>query len=168
MDLCAGSSWGAPVILVPKKDGGWRVVFDYRLLNNVTLKDRYPLPRIDYYLQNLRGAKYFSSLDALDGFHQVRKDPADIDKTAVVTPFGSYVWKVMPMGAANAPAMFQRMMNRIFGHLLYLKVYMDDILVHSETKEQHFQHLEELFATCEQADIRLQRSNCHFFGSTLE
>eukprot|EP00963_Diacronema_lutheri_P005014 scaffold369_cov425-Pavlova_lutheri.AAC.3 len=95
-------------------------------------------------------------------------DPADIDKTAVVTPFGSYVWKVMPMGAANAPAMFQRMMNRIFGHLLYLKVYMDDILVHSETKEQHFQHLEEFFATREQADIRLKRSKCHFFRSTLE
>jgi len=168
MDLCAGSSWGAPVILVPKKDGGWRVVFDYRLLNNVTVKDRYPLPRIDDYLQNLRGAKFFSSLDALDGFHQVKMDPADIDKTAVVTPFGSYVWKVMPMGAANAPAMFQRMMNRVFGHLLYLKVYMDDILVHSETTEQHFSHLEEFFATCERADIRLKRSKCHFFMSKLE
>ena len=168
MDLCAGSSWGAPVILVPKKDGSWRIVFDYRLLNNVTVKDRYPLPRIDDYLQNLRGAKFFSSLDAMDGFHQIRMDPADVDKTAVVTPFGSFVWKVMPMGAANAPAMFQRMMNRIFGHLLYLKVYMDDILVHSETKEQHFQHLEEFFTTCEQADIRLKRSKCHFFMSTLE
>ena len=168
MDLCAGSSWGAPVILVPKKDGGWRVVFDYRLLNNVTIKDRYPLPRIDDYLQNLRGAKYFSSLDALDGFHQVRMHPDDIDKTAVVTPFGSFVWKVMPMGAANAPAMFQRMMNRVFGHLIYLKVYMDDILVHSETVEEHFRHLEEFFATCERADIRLKRSKCHFFMSTLE
>eukprot|EP00963_Diacronema_lutheri_P013909 scaffold2847_cov583-Pavlova_lutheri.AAC.1 len=70
MDLCAGSSWGAPVILVPKKDGGWRVVFDYRFLNNVTVKDRYPLPRIDDYLNNLQGARYFSSMDALDGFHQ--------------------------------------------------------------------------------------------------
>ena len=168
MNLCAGSSWGAPVILVPKKDGGWRVVFDYRLLNSVTVKDRYPLPRIDDYLQNLRGAKYFSSLDALDGFHQIRMDPADIDKTAVVTPFGSYVWKVMPMGAANAPAMFQRMMNRVFGHLLFLKVYMDDILVHSNTKQEHFQHLEEFFETCERADIRLKRSKCHFFRSTLE
>eukprot|EP00963_Diacronema_lutheri_P000518 scaffold27_cov394-Pavlova_lutheri.AAC.1 len=168
MDLCAGSSWGAPVILVPKKDGGWRVVFDYRLLNSVTVKDRYPLPRIDDYLQNLRGGKFFSSLDALDGFHQVRMDPADIDKTAVVTPFGSYVWKVMPMGAANAPAMFQRMMNRVFGHLLYLKVYMDDILIHSETAEQHFSHLEEFLATCEHADIRLKRSKCHFFMSKLE
>ena len=168
MDLCAGSSWGAPVILVPKKDGGWRVVFDYRLLNNVTIKDRYPLPRIDDYLQNLRGAKYFSSLDALDGFHQIRMHPDDIDKTAVVTPFGSFIWKVMPMGAANAPAMFQRMMNRVFGHLLYLKVYMDDILVHSETVEEHFTHLEEFFATCDRADIRLKRSKCHFFMSTLE
>eukprot|EP00963_Diacronema_lutheri_P003316 scaffold280_cov391-Pavlova_lutheri.AAC.18 len=145
MDLCAGSSWGAPLILVPKKDGGWRVVFDYRLLNSVTIKDRYPLPRIDDYLQNLRGAKYFSSLDALDGFHQIRMHPDDIDKTAVVTPFGSYVWKVMPMGAANAPAMFQRMMNR-----------------------EHFKHLEEFFATCERADTRLKRSKCHFFMSTLE
>eukprot|EP00963_Diacronema_lutheri_P000659 scaffold42_cov432-Pavlova_lutheri.AAC.3 len=168
MDLCAGSSWGAHVILVPKKDGGWRVVFDYRLLNNVTVKDRYPLPRIHDYLQNIKGAKYFSSLDALDGFHQVRMHPDDIEKIAVVTPFGSYVWKVMPMGAANAPAMFQRMMNRVFGHLLYLKVYMDDILVHSETIEDHFKHLEEFFATCERADIRLKRSNCHFFMSTLE
>eukprot|EP00894_Picocystis_sp_ML_P005569 jgi/Pico_ML_1/56086/g1678.t1 len=115
MDLCAGSSWGAPVILVPTKDGGWRVLFDYRLLNNVTVKDRYPPTRIDDYLQNLRGAKYFSSLDAMDGFHQIRMDPNDVDKTAVVTPFGSFVWKVMPMGAANAPSMFQRMMNRVLG-----------------------------------------------------
>jgi len=94
--------------------------------------------------------------------------PDDIDKTAVVTPFGSFVWKVMPMGAANAPAMFQRMMNRVFGHLLYLKVYMDDILVNSETVEEHLKHLEEFFATCERADIRLKRIKCHFFMSTLE
>ena len=68
-------------------------------------------------------------------------NPDDIEKTAVQTPFGSYIWRVMPMGIANAPAAFQRTMNRIFGHLTYAKVYMDDILVHSSTKEDHFQHL---------------------------
>ena len=80
MDVCAGSAWGAPVILVPKKDGGWRVVFDHRKLNNVAMKDRYPLPRIDEYLQGLGGAHYFSAMDALDGFHQIPMNPDDIEK----------------------------------------------------------------------------------------
>ena len=91
MDICAGSSWGAPVLLIPKKDGGWRVVFDSRILNASTIKDRYPLPRIDDHLQNLRQSHVFSSVDALDGFHQIPMDPKDLDKTAVVTPFGSYI-----------------------------------------------------------------------------
>ena len=168
MDICAGSSWGAPVLLIPKKDGGWRVVFDYRILNAATIKDRYPLPRIDDHLQNLRQTCVFSSVDALDGFHQVPMDRNDIDKTAVVTPFGSYVWKVMPMGLANAPAMFQRMMNRIFGSLPFLKVYMDDILIHSTSKQEHFSHLEEFLQVCQDNDIRLKRSKCHFFQQTLE
>ena len=168
MDICAGSSWGAPVLLVPKKDGGWRVVFDYRLLNAATIKDRYPLPRIDDHLQNLQGSHLFSSVDALDGFHQLPMDPKDIDKTAVVTPFGSYVWRVMPMGLANAPAAFQRMMNRIFGTQSYLKVYMDDILIHSVDHESHFQHLEQFFQLCLDNDIKLKESKCHFFHQTLE
>ena len=168
MDICAGSSWGAPVLLIPKKDGGWRVVFDYRILNAATIKDRYPLPRIDDHLQNLRQSCIFSSVDALDGFHQVPMNENDIDKTAVVTPFGSYVWKVMPMGLANAPAMFQRMMNRIFGNLPFLKVYMDDILIHSDSKQEHFSHLEQFLQVCQQNDIRLKKSKCHFFQQTLE
>eukprot|EP00963_Diacronema_lutheri_P005773 scaffold457_cov441-Pavlova_lutheri.AAC.1 len=168
MDICAGSSWGAPVLLIPKKDGGWRVVFDYRILNAATIKDRYPLPRIDDHLQNLGQSCIFSSVDALDGFHQIPMDRNDIDKTAVVTPFGSYVWKVMPMGLANAPAMFQRMMNRIFGNLSFLKVYMDDILIHSADKQEHFQHLEEFLQVCQDNDIRLKDSKCHFFQQTLE
>ena len=168
MDICAGSSWGAPVLLIPKKDGGWRVVFDYRLLNAATIKDRYPLPRIDDHLQNLQGSHVFSSVDALDGFHQVPMNPADVEKTAVVTPFGSYVWRVMPMGLANAPAMFQRMMNRIFGTLPFLKVYMDDILLHSANITEHFVHLEQFLDTCQRSDIRLKRSKCFFFHRTLE
>ena len=168
MDLCSGSSWGAPVILVPKKDKGWRIVFDYRHLNSVTIKDRYPLPRIDDYLQQLTGASLFSAFDALDGFHQLPMSPDSIEKTAVNTPLGSYVWKVMPMGLANAPAAFQRMMNRIFGHLMYAKVYMDDILVHSSTVESHFQHLEEFLSVCAANDIRLKASKCHFFYTNLE
>jgi len=168
MDLCAGSSWGAPVILVPKKDKGWRIVFDYRRLNSVTIKDRYPLPRIDDYLEQLTGAAFFSAFDALDGFHQLPMDADSIAKTAVNTPMGSYVWKVMPMGLANAPAAFQRMMNRIFGHLLYAKVYMDDILVHSASVEAHFQHLEEFLSVCAENDIKLKASKCHFFYTKLE
>ena len=168
MDVCAGSSWGAPVLLIPKKDGGWRVVFDYRMLNAATIKDRYPLPRIDDHLQNLRGSSIFSSVDALDGFHQLPMNGKDVDKTAVVTPFGSYVWRVMPMGLANAPAMFQRMMNRIFGALPFLKVYMDDILIHSVDKEKHFEHLEDFLEVCQRNDIRLKKSKCYFFHRTLE
>lgn len=168
MDVCARSAWGAPFILVPKKDGGWRVVFDYRKLNNVAIKDRYLLPRIDDFLQGLGGAHYFSAMDALDGFHQLPMDQSDIHKTAVQTPFGSYTWMVMPMGIANAPATFQRMINRIFRHLHFAKVYVDDILVHSKSKEVHFQHLEELLETCRAADIRLKRTKCYFFCTTLD
>ena len=107
-------------------------------------------------------------MDALDGFHQVPMNKKDIEKRAVVTPFGSYIWKVMPMGVANAPAMFQQMMNRIFGHMIFLKVYMDDVLIYSETKEKHFQHLKQFFKVCSKEDIRLKRSKCAFFQSTLE
>ena len=156
------------MILFPKKDKGWRIVYDYRHLNSVTIKDRYPLPRIDDYLQQLTGASLFSAFDALDGFHQLPMSPDSIEKTAVNTPLGSYVWKVMPMGLANAPAAFQCMMNRIFGHLMYAKVYMDDILVHSSTMESHFQHLEEFLLVCAANDIRLKASKCHFFYTNLE
>eukprot|EP00963_Diacronema_lutheri_P000041 scaffold1_cov375-Pavlova_lutheri.AAC.41 len=107
MDICAGSSWGALVLLIPKKDGSWRVIFDHPILNAATIKDRYPLNIIDDHLHDVGEFCIFSSVDALHGFHQIPIGHNDIDKTAVVTPFGSYVWKVMPMGLANAPAMFQ-------------------------------------------------------------
>eukprot|EP00963_Diacronema_lutheri_P013211 scaffold2382_cov568-Pavlova_lutheri.AAC.1 len=108
-----GSPFGAPVLLIPKKDGRYRIVFDYRMLNNLTIKDKYPLPLIDDLLLDLSTSKFFSSFDVKDGFYNMLVAPEDQYKTACVTPFGQFVWRVMPMGLANAPSIFQRMMNRI-------------------------------------------------------
>lgn len=162
-----GSAWGAPVILVRKNDGGFRAVFDYRQLNEITIKDKHPLPRIEDYLRSLAGARIFSAADALDGFHQILVAPEDRHKTAVTTPFGQYEWTVMPMGVSNAPAMFQRVMFRIFGGHPGVKVYMDDILVHSRSEEQHFEDVRWMLQCCREQDVRLKKSKCVFFQERL-
>ena len=142
---------------------------DYRALNKVTVSNRYPLPRIDEMLDQLHGAKYFSSLDLQSGYHQIRIDPADVEKTAFRTPYGLYRFKVLSFGLTNAPATFQRVMNDTFRQELgvYVLVYLDDILVFSRTVEDHLQHLR-----CVLSKLRLHRlyaklSKCHFGRTEL-
>ncbi|KAM9886291.1 hypothetical protein OXX79_014291, partial [Metschnikowia pulcherrima] len=106
-----GSPFGAPVIFVKKKDGSKRLCVDYRALNNITVRERFPLPLIDDIFDALAGAKVFSSLDLHSGYHQVRIADEDVYKTAFVTPFGQYAWRVMPFGLTNAPSTFQHLMN---------------------------------------------------------
>ena len=120
-----------------KQDATLRLCIDYRSLNNITVKDKYPLPRIDEILDNMAGCRYFSKMDLHQGYHQIRIKPQDIPKTAFQTKYGSFQFRVMPFGLTNAPATFQRMMNQIMQkHREFADVHLDDIIIHSRNLEE--------------------------------
>jgi Reverse transcriptase (RNA-dependent DNA polymerase)/Retroviral aspartyl protease len=158
----SGSAYGAPVLFVPKPDGTLRMCIDYRALNKLTQKNKYPLPRIDDLLDNLSGAKYFSSLDLTSGYHQMVLHPADREKTAFNTHIGKYEWRVLPMGLCNAPAVFQAEMNRIFQHQLnrFVCVYLDDILIFSRTEAEHIEHLRTVLEVLWRHGYKAKPSKC--------
>jgi transposase InsO family protein len=160
----SSSPYGAPVLFVQKKDGSLRMCIDYRQLNKVTVRDRYPLPRIDELLDQLAHCTVFSSLDLESGYHQIRIAPEDVDKTAFTTPFGHYQFRVLCFGLTNAPATFQRVMNRIFGPYLgkFVLVYLDDILVMSRTPEEHARHLRLVLGLLRQHQLYAKLSKCEF------
>jgi len=137
------SPWGAPILFVAKADGSLRMCVDYRALNNVTQKDRYPLPRIDDLFDQLRGAQHFTSLDLQSGYHQVRISEEDIPKTAFRTPLGHFQWRVLSFGLTNAPATFMRMMSQVLAPYIgkFVLVYLDDILIYSKTEDEHISHI---------------------------
>jgi hypothetical protein len=131
--------WASNVVLVKKSDGSLRFCIDYRQLNQLTVKDSFPLPRIDTCFDALGGAKYFSSLDLRSGYWQVENDPATADKTTFITRRGAFKFNVLPFGLSNAPAIFQRLMNLVLQGLTWeaCLVFIDDILVMSTTFQQH-------------------------------
>ena len=133
------SPWGAPVLFTPKKDGKLRLCIDYRGLNKQTVKNAYPLPRIDDLLDQLHGAKCFSKLDLKSGYWQIPVTGKDVPKTAFRTRYGHFEWKVLPFGLTNAPAIFMDQMHRIFADLLdkSVIVFLDDILIYSKTVGEH-------------------------------
>jgi hypothetical protein len=137
------SLWGAPVLFEWKKDGMMRMCIDYRELNKITIKNKYPLPRIDDLFDQLQGAELFSKIDLRSGYHQLKIRREDIPKMTFCTHYGHYEFLVMPFGLANAPVAFMYMMNRVFKEFLdqFVVVFIDDILIYSKSPEEHEDHL---------------------------
>ena len=160
----ACSEYGAPVLFARKADGSLRLCIDYRALNAQTIKDRYPLPRMDELFDQLHGAKFFSSFDLFSGYHQARLDPADMHKTAFNTSFGSFEFTVLPFGLTNAPAAFMRLMNNVLRPLIGVSclAFLDDIIIFSKTEEDHLRHVEEVLDALSAANLKVKLSKCSF------
>ena len=137
------SPWGAPILFVEKKDKSQRLVTDYRAINEQTIKNKYPLPKISELFDQLEGAVVFSKIDLRSGYFQMKVRELDIPKTAFVTRYGSYEYTVMPCGLTNAPAYFMNMMNKVFMDFpdKFVVVFIDDILIYSKSHKLHEEHL---------------------------
>ncbi|KAL0543736.1 hypothetical protein IC582_018840 [Cucumis melo] len=159
------SPWGAPVLFVKKKDGPMRLCIDYRELNKVTVKNRYPLPRIDDLFDQLQGATVFSKIDLRSGYHQLRIKDEDIPKTAFRSRYGHYEFIVMSFGLTNAPAVFMDLMNRVFREFLdtFVIVFIDDILIYSKTEAEHEEHLRMVLQTLRDNKLYAKFSKCEFW-----
>ena len=161
------SRYAAPVIFVKKPNGMLRMCVDYRGLNKISVKDRYPLPYIDDLLDKLHSGRVFTKLDLASGYHQVRIHPDDCHKTAFIAPEGFYEYKVIPFGLANAAAAFMRLMHQILQpHQQYAIVYLDDILIFSKTLAEHKTHVDAVLQSIRQSQLRLSDPKCMF--GTLE
>ena len=159
------SPYGAPILFVRKKDGTLRMCVDYRKLNDITKKNRTPLPRIDELLDSLHGATIFSSLDLYKGYHQCRVKEESVHKTAFRTSFGLFEFTVLPFGLTNAPAVFQTMMNNVLKDYIgkFCVVYLDDVLIYSKTPEEHLRHIDLIMAALQKHKLHINPSKC-FFG----
>jgi hypothetical protein len=164
------SPWASNVLLVKKKDGSMRFCVDYRAVNEITIKDSYPLPRIDSCLESLGQACYFSTLDLRTGYWQTEIHKDDVSKTSFVTRSGQYAFTVLPMGLANAPSQFQRLMDLVLAGLLWdsCLVFLDDIIVMSGTFEEHLIRLGAVFERMNKARLKLKASKCQLFRSKVK
>ena len=169
----SSSPWGAPVLLVPKKDGTWRFCVDFRNLNAVTVRDSFPLPRIDDLLHKVGQATVFSKMDMQSGFHQVPMEPNSIETTAFSLPeaiqgSSHFEWIVMPFGLMNAPSTFQRLISKVLvGCETFTAAYIDDVLIFSTDEQQHENHLRKVLSCLSRHNLRVKLKKCSFFKTEM-
>ena len=170
MGICTkgASPWASPLHMTPKADGTWRPCGDYRRLNMTTEADHYPMPNMADLTASIGKARVFSKLDLLKGYFQVPVYPEDVPKTAIVTPFGSYIFHYSTFGLRNSGATFQRLMDQILGHLTYCIVYVDDILVFSENHHDHRHHLREVLRLLQENGLVVRPDKCAFGTETVQ
>jgi hypothetical protein len=161
----SSSPWGAPVLFVKKKDASMRLCVDYRALNEVTIKNKYLLPRIDDLFDQLKRAKYFSKIDLRSEYYQLRIRHEDVPKTAFMTRYGQHEFTVMPFRLTNAPAYFMNLMNKVVMEELdkFVVVFIDDILVYSQSVEEHGQHLRIVLGKLRDHQLYTKFSKCDFW-----
>lgn len=165
----SNSDFASPILMVKKKTGEQRLCVDFRALNNKTKKDCFPLPLIEDQLNNLSGNRYFTSLDLSSGYYHIPMAQKSRQYTGFVTPDGHYEFKRMPFGLANAPAVFQRLINQMLGSKRFdtALAYLDDILVPSASIQQGFQRLEEVLKLLREYGLTLKLSKCRFFDNNI-
>ncbi|GJZ82100.1 putative reverse transcriptase domain-containing protein, partial [Tanacetum coccineum] len=159
-----------PVLFVKKKDGSFQMCIDYRELNKLTVKNRYPLPRIDDLFDQLQGSRVYSKIDLRSGYHQLRVREEDISKTAFRTRYGHYEFQVMPFGLTNAPAVFMDLMNRVCKPYLdrFVIVFIDDILIYSKSRKEHEGHLKLILNLLKKEELYAKFSKCEFWLSKVQ
>jgi hypothetical protein len=161
----SSSPWRSPTLFIDKKDGSRRLCIDYRSLNEITIKNKYPLPRIEDLFDHMRGAKVFSKIDLRSGYHQLKIRMEDIPKTAFTSRYGLYEFTMMSFGLTNAPAYFMYLMNKVFMEYLdkFVVVFIDDILVFSRSEEEHEEHLRLVLQKLLEHQLYAKFSKCDFW-----
>ncbi|GJR72325.1 putative reverse transcriptase domain-containing protein [Tanacetum coccineum] len=169
-ELASTLPWGAPILFVKKKDGSLRMCIDYQELNKLTVKNCYPLPRIDDLFDQLQGSSVYSKIDLRSGYRQLRVRDEDIPKTAFKMRYGHYEFQVMPFGLTNAPTVFMDLMNRVCKPCLdkFVIVFIDDILIYSRNKEEHANHLRIILELLKKEKLYVKFSKCDFWISIVQ